>query len=54
MTEQDRATLQQLVNKVNQHEETIVQLLKIIAATNQRISNQASNIMKEEHYYLKV
>ncbi|WP_162800326.1 hypothetical protein [Oceanobacillus zhaokaii] len=54
MTEQDRMMLQQLINKVNQHEETIVQLMKIIAATNQRISNQLSDFKEAEQFYTKV
>ncbi|QGS69174.1 hypothetical protein CV093_15065 [Oceanobacillus sp. 143] len=53
MTEQDRMMLQQLINKVNQHEETIVQLMKIIAATNQRISNQLSDFKEAEQFYTK-
>ncbi|SHG35542.1 hypothetical protein [Ornithinibacillus halophilus] len=38
MKDNDQITLQDLRRKVEQHEETIVQLLEIIAATNRRIS----------------
>lgn len=39
MEETDQINLQDLKRKVEQHEETIVQLLEIIAATNRRISD---------------
>ncbi|MGM8366826.1 hypothetical protein ACLIBG_15340 [Virgibacillus sp. W0181] len=37
-----RPNYEQIINKVQQHEETISQLVKIIATMNQRISELAA------------
>ncbi|WP_158234642.1 hypothetical protein [Lentibacillus sediminis] len=41
MSENERILINNLVRKVEQHENTITQLVKIIAATNRRITDEA-------------
>ena len=47
MCETDVKEIQQLKIKVEQHEETITQLLEIIAATNRRVSSLYDYHFKE-------
>ncbi|GAB3056972.1 hypothetical protein [Virgibacillus ainsalahensis] len=39
MNEDERMAIKKLMKKVQQHEETITQLVEIIAATNRRITD---------------
>ncbi|WP_373893375.1 hypothetical protein ACUL41_05765 [Virgibacillus natechei] len=39
MMENERTAFNELVKKVQQHEDTITQLVKIVAATNRRITD---------------
>ncbi|MBY7144114.1 hypothetical protein KFZ56_13865 [Virgibacillus sp. NKC19-3] len=39
MKESERVAFNDLVKKVQQHEDTITQLVKIVAATNRRITD---------------
>lgn len=43
MAKTSQITFQKLVNKVDRHEETITQLLKIIASINRRIGEEPIN-----------
>lgn len=38
MTEHEQLAFQKLIRKVDQHEQTIAQLLKVIASINQRMT----------------
>ncbi|GGH75454.1 hypothetical protein GCM10010978_15340 [Compostibacillus humi] len=37
MTEQDKIALHQMMKKLQQHEQTIVQLMQIVASTNRMV-----------------
>ena len=54
MNEQDRIAFQRLINKVNEQEHTIAQLVKIIAATNRRITAHAIGQQDNEQTFSKV
>lgn len=53
MSDRDRMVLNELTRKVQQQEKTISQLVKIIAATNRRVSDAASkpDETQQEHDY---
>ncbi|MBP1971157.1 putative coiled-coil protein SlyX [Virgibacillus natechei] len=51
MSDQDRMVLNELTRKVQQQEKTISQLVKIIAATNRRVSDAASKKDEIQHDY---
>ncbi|WP_158595081.1 hypothetical protein [Oceanobacillus piezotolerans] len=50
MTEEERSTLLHLSKKVKQQEQTIAQLVEILAATNRRITDLASKQEKHQVY----
>lgn len=52
VSEEERARLIHLVKKVKQHEETITQLVEIIAATNRRITDVSIKQKESENSYL--
>ncbi|UJL45333.1 hypothetical protein KFZ58_13055 [Virgibacillus sp. NKC19-16] len=49
MKEQERIAFNELIKKVQQHEDTITQLVKIVAATNRRITDTADKHKSWEH-----
>ncbi|GGB55382.1 hypothetical protein F3157_12005 [Virgibacillus dakarensis] len=52
MNEQDYIAFDALVVKVQQHEETITQLMEIVAATNRKMTELARKYDNENHYTL--
>ena len=50
MNEKERRAFNDLVVKVKQHEDTITQLLEILAATNRKITD-ISTEQKKEYFY---
>lgn len=51
VNEQERARLNHLMKKINQHEETITQLVEIIAATNRRITDVSIKQKERKNSY---
>ena len=52
MKEQDQLLLNELKLKVEQHEQTISQLVEIIAATNRRITDISTKQDNKQEYSL--
>ncbi|MEC5422850.1 hypothetical protein QGM71_04970 [Virgibacillus sp. C22-A2] len=52
MNEKEQLTFNKLVSKVQQHEETITQLVEIIAATNRRITDLTTDKKENKKYSL--
>ncbi|MEN1967312.1 hypothetical protein WMZ97_04455 [Lentibacillus sp. N15] len=52
MNEQDAYAFDALVMKVQQHEETIAQLMEIVAATNRKMAELSRKYEQEQQYTL--
>ncbi len=50
----ERRVLNDLVIKVKQHEDTIAQLLEILAATNRKIAEISTEQKKKEYFYSQI
>ncbi|WP_188454130.1 hypothetical protein [Virgibacillus oceani] len=51
MNSQDYIAFDALVNKVQQQEETIAQLVEIVAATNRKLTELSRKVHKNEHNF---